>query len=46
VAHLPEDARAFFREGMEQMDIVGYPDHVRAIMSRYRDKWGSGDTLH
>lgn len=46
VASLPEDARAFFHEGMQQMDIVGYPDHVRAIMSRYRDKWGSGDTLH
>jgi hypothetical protein len=46
VSNLPEDARAFFREGMQQMDIVGYPDHVRALMSRYRDKWGSGDTLH
>jgi len=30
-----EDARGFFREGLEQMDTVGYPDHVRHIMEKY-----------
>ena len=35
LALLPEDAPGFFAEGMEQMDIVGYPDHVRAVMQRY-----------
>ncbi len=31
----PEDARSFFQEGMEQMDIVGYPDFVRSVMEKY-----------
>jgi len=30
-----EDARGFFREGLEQMDSVGYPDHVRHMMEKY-----------
>lgn len=46
VENLPQDARAFFREGMQQMDIVGYPDEVRAVVERYDKMWGSGDTLH
>ena len=44
--NLPQDARAFFREGMQQMDIVGYPDEVRKVVERYDRLWGSGDTLH
>ncbi len=35
---LPEDAPGFFDEGMQQMDIIGYPQHVRNIMQRYYDK--------
>ena len=46
VKNLPNDARAFFREGMQQMDIVGYPDEVRAVVEKYDRMWGSGDTLH
>jgi hypothetical protein len=46
VDNLPQDARAFFREGMQQMDIVGYPDEVREVVERYDRMWGSGDTLH
>ena len=46
VENLPQDARAFFREGMQQMDIVGYPDEVREVVERYDRMWGSGDTLH
>ena len=46
VKNLPGDARAFFREGMQQMDIVGYPDEVRAVVEKYDRMWGSGDTLH
>jgi hypothetical protein len=46
VENLPNDARAFFREGMQQMDIVGYPDEVREVVERYDRMWGSGDTLH
>ena len=32
---LPEDAAGFFAEGMQQMDIIGYPDHVRRVMEKY-----------
>ncbi len=46
VENLPQDARAFFREGMQQMDIVGYPEEVREVVERYDRMWGSGNTLH
>jgi len=46
VENLPQDARAFFREGMEQMDVVGYPREVREVVERYDRMWGAGDTLH
>jgi hypothetical protein len=46
VKNLPGDARAFFREGMQQMDTVGYPDEVRAVVEKYDRMWGSGHTLH
>jgi hypothetical protein len=46
VENLPQDARAFFREGMQQMEIVGYPEEVREVVEKYDRMWGSGDTLH
>ena len=46
VENLPHDARAFFREGMQQMDVVGYPREVREVVERYDRMWGAGDTLH
>ncbi len=32
---LPADAENFFAEGMQQMDILGYPAHVRAVVEKY-----------
>lgn len=46
VKNLPQDARQFFREGMQQMDIIGYPDEVRAVVLKYDQMWGSESTLH
>jgi hypothetical protein len=46
VKNLPHDARQFFREGMQQMDIVGYPPEVRAVVEKYDSMWGSDSTLH
>lgn len=46
VENLPQDARAFFREGMQQMKIVNYPPEVREVVERYDRIWGSGNTLH
>ena len=43
---LPEDAPQFFEEGMQQMDIIGYPDPVREVMSRYHGLFDRQRTLH
>lgn len=45
-AHLPEDAAGFFSQGMEQMDLLNYPPHVRAVMDRYYRKWSINRSLH
>ena len=42
---LPEDAPNFFREGMEQMDIIDYPVHVREVMEKYY-QMTNNPTLH
>lgn len=44
--NLPEEAAAFFAQGMEQMDLLDYPPHVREIMSRYHKKWNINRSLH
>lgn len=46
VEHLPEDAAGFFSQGMEQMDLLNYPRHVRAVMDRYYRKWSVNRSLH
>jgi len=46
VKHLPNDARQFFSEGMQQMEIVGYPQAVRDVVEKYNQMWGSGSALH
>lgn len=43
---LPEDAPAFFEQGMEQMVALNYPAPVREVMSRYHARWQSRPTLH
>jgi len=44
--NLPEDAPGFFSEGMEQMDKLDYPAHVRAVMSRYHGQTQGKKSLH
>ncbi len=44
--YLPNDAPTFFKEGMEQMHIIGYPDHVREVMSKYHDRWHGEHKVH
>ncbi|MDH5181153.1 MAG: hypothetical protein OEZ39_09765 [Gammaproteobacteria bacterium] len=36
--NIPNNVGSFFQEGMEQMDTVGYPDHVRKIMQKYYNR--------
>lgn len=35
IRNFPEDAESFFKQGMQQMEELDYPDHVRAVMSHY-----------
>lgn len=46
VKNLPQDARQFFKEGMQQMDVIGYPDEVREVVERYNNMWGAESSLH
>lgn len=46
VKNLPQDARGFFKEGLQQMEAIGYPDEVRAVVERYNKMWGSEGSLH
>lgn len=46
IKNLPHDARQFFKEGMQQMDVVGYPQEVRDVVARYDREWGADSTLH
>lgn len=46
VKNLPHDARQFFKEGLQQMDAVGYPEAVREVVERYNKMWGSENALH
>ena len=45
VQTLPEEAPQFFSEGMQQMEALNYPTHVRQVMGRYFDRW-SRMTMH
>ena len=46
VENLPEDAAGFFSQGIEQMELLNYPPHVRAVMDRYYRKWSVNRSLH
>ncbi len=45
VQRFPEEAAEFFREGMEQMQTVDYPDYVRTVMEKYYQATNN-PTLH
>ncbi|MCG8429002.1 MAG: hypothetical protein MI754_16725 [Chromatiales bacterium] len=44
--YFPNEAPDFFREGIEQLDIQGYPTEVREVMERYYRDWPVKRTLH
>lgn len=35
IRNIPEDAESFFRQGVQQMEQLDYPDHVRNVVFRY-----------
>lgn len=46
VKNLPQDARQFFKDGMQQMNAIAYPDEVREVVERYYKRWGAESSLH
>ena len=46
IRHLPEDAAQFFAAGMQQMEALNYPAHVRQVMEKYHRQWTLTRTLH
>ena len=44
--HIPGEVPDFLREGMEQMDALNYPPHVKRVMERYYDLWCGHRILH
>ncbi len=36
---IPLDAPRFFAEGMQEMEALDYPDHVRAVMAEYHHRF-------
>jgi len=46
IINIPADVQQFFNEGMQQMDIVGYPKPVRNVMEKYAGGIGSGGSIH
>lgn len=43
---LPEEAPRFFAEGMEQMEALDYPPHVRSLVEGYYQDWNRKHRLH
>lgn len=46
VQRLPEDAPAFFAQGMEQVRSLPYPAQVRRLMEHYYDRWKQKPAVH
>ncbi|MEW8469178.1 MAG: hypothetical protein AB2637_11635 [Candidatus Thiodiazotropha sp.] len=43
---LPDQAPDFFREGLEQMDALNYPQKVREVVEKYYNLWSQPRILH
>ncbi len=46
IEYLPDDAGSFFTDGMEQMDMIGYPTNVRKVMEKYYLAYAKPRVLH
>ncbi|VAW64657.1 hypothetical protein MNBD_GAMMA10-3370 [hydrothermal vent metagenome] len=49
MVNIPADVQQFFNEGLQQMDVIGYPEPVRTVMREYAGRAGvgsSGGVLH
>lgn len=46
IRNLPEEAPEFFSEGLQQMGLVEYPEHVRELVEHYYNRFRKARTLH
>jgi hypothetical protein len=46
IESLPEEAPSFFEEGMQQMELLDYPQVVRRVVEKYYNLWSLPRTLH
>ena len=46
VNYLPHEASDFFQRAMEQMDPVGYPQHVKQLVETWFQRYAAKPTLH
>ena len=46
INNIPDDVQQFFNEGMQQMDIVGYPKPVRTVMEKYVNRVAGNNIIH
>lgn len=46
IKNIPADSQQFFNEGMQQMNIVDYPENVREVMKKYAAGFGLDSVLH
>lgn len=46
IENLPADAAQFFREGLQQMEIIDYPQSVKEVMQSYAEKVSSQGAIH
>jgi hypothetical protein len=37
IKNIPADAQQFFSEGMKQMELINYPEHVKIVMEKYNN---------
>lgn len=44
--NIPADIHGFITEAMQQMDIIGYPDHVRQVVAKHYGALGHNQALH
>jgi len=45
VSRLPDDAANFFADGMKQLDVIDYPEHVKYVMEQFYQSTNK-PTLH
>lgn len=43
LSNFPDDANHFFTQGMNEMERLNYPSHVRVVMQRYFDQYAQAD---